>query len=112
MKAVLASLICMLAAGPAIAGTGFTFTCEASEGDKLFHITLVAETGGGVAYGPEGTDWETRILWFDQGDITIVVGEADPSHFYVSFDGSTGDARMPYEPGSWIDGTCRVGGAE
>lgn len=108
MKQFLCAIaMAVVAAGPAMTGTAFPFTCT-GEGDVLVYLGLFAEGGGTVA-NYDGS--VTSILWFEQNGVTIVVEEENPSSFVVSFSSETGDGMVPFEAGALMPVTCR-GGAE
>jgi hypothetical protein len=97
--------IATLAAMPASAETSFPFTCT-GEGDVLIYLGLFAE-GGGIRQNHDGS--VTDVLWYEQNGVTVVVEEADPTVFVVSFVSETGEAMVPYEAGALMPVTCRLG---
>ena len=89
---------------PASAGTSFPFTCT-GEGDVDLRFGLFVEGGGYV----ERYDGPTPVLWYEQNGVTVIVEEADPTVFVVSFVSETGNAMVPYEAGALMPAQCRVG---
>lgn len=83
------------------------FTCIMDDGDGGVHLTLVDGSYG--SYHGNDDSIENRLIWFEQNGVVIIVGEADPGHFLVSFDRATGTGLMPYESGSLISATCTEG---
>jgi hypothetical protein len=103
-KTFYAIAITALAAMPASAGTSFPFTCT-GEGDVDLRIGLFVEGGGYV----ERYNGSVPVLWYEQNGVTVVVEEADPTVFVVSFVSETGEAMVPYEAGALMPVTCRLG---
>ena len=102
-KTLYAIAFTALAAMPASAGTSFPFVCD-FDGYQV-RFSMFTEGGGHIS----NNTGNYPIWWHEIGDTVMIVRDDDRNWLRFAFNSKTGEAIMPYEHNSLIEGTCRVG---